>query len=391
MTTTLPSLHRDALMAAATALTGLDDWGPHTDFVDSLDVLVTDMRQNAQLNDVGVAAQVQDLLRLLVNRLGFNRDSAEHPELLDEPLEPPIVILGLPRTGTSKLQRTIAADPGMQRLEVWRLLNPSTVMGDEPARIAIGEQFEEALRQVPDFMARHPMEAREPDEDLWLMELTFDAPVASHRLHLPEHRAWIADRQRLAYSYMRTMLQYLQWQDGGSRGRPWVLKSPMHIGQVALLHELFPGALFVQCHRDIHTVLGSYCSLIEVARGMNSDHVDLKSLGPDFAAFWGRYTAQNLAARNAVPELNLYDVGYETIRDDIHGVIEEIYSRAGITITSAARAAFEQYDSRRPSGHFGSHDYDPSRWAVTPELVAEHFDDYLNAFPEFGPAAGKGV
>ena len=391
MTTALPPLERDALMAAVAAMTGLDDWGPDTDFVDSLDVLVADMQNTAQLHAAGVAAQVQDLLRLLINRLGYGRDVAAHPEILDETIEPPIVILGLPRTGTSKLQRTIAADPGMQRLEVWRLLNPSPVMGDESARIAIGEQFEQALRQVPEFMARHPMEAREPDEDLWLMELTFDAPVASHRLHLPNHRTWIADRQRLAYTYMRSMLQYLQWQDGGSRGRRWVLKSPMHIGQVALLHELFPEATFVQCHRDIHTVLGSYCSLIEVARGMNSDHVELSSLGPDFAAFWGGYTAQNLTARAEFPELKLIDVGYEAIRDDIHGVVDEIYSQAGLTVTPTARAAFEQYDGRRPSGHFGSHDYDPSRWAVSPELVAEHFGDYLNAFPEFGPAAAKGA
>ncbi|WP_082945943.1 sulfotransferase [Mycobacterium sp. E1747] len=391
MTTALPPLDRDALMAAATAVTGCDDWGSDTNFIDSLDVLITDMRESARLTEAGVAAQVQDLLRLLINRLGFSRDVAQHPEILDEVIEPPIVILGMPRTGTSKLQRTIAADPGMQRLEVWRLLNPSPVMGDQATRIAIGEQFEQALRQVPEFMARHPMEAREPDEDLWLMELTFDAPVASHRLHLPKHREWIADRQRFAYSYMRTMLQYLQWQDGGSRGRPWVLKSPMHIGQVALLHELFPGALFIQCHRDIHTVLGSYCSLIEVARAMNSDHVDLTALGPDFAAFWGRYTAQNLAARAAIPDLNLYDVGFESIRDDIHGVIDEIYSRAGRTVTPAARAAFEQYDARRPPGHFGTHDYDPSRWGVTRELVAEHFGDYEKAFPELGRTTATGA
>jgi hypothetical protein len=76
---------------------------------------------------------------------------------------------------------------------------------------------------------------------------------------------------------------------------------------------------------------------------------------------------------------------------DIHGVIDEIYSRAGLAVTPTARAAFAQYDARRPPGHFGSHDYDPSRWAVTPELVAEHFGDYLNIFPEIGQTAAKGA
>jgi Sulfotransferase family len=384
-TTALPPLERDALMSAAVATTGLDDWGDDTGFTDSLDVLLGDMRNTADLNEIGVASQVQDVLRLLINRLGFTRDLREHPEILDEDVAPPIVILGLPRTGTSKLQRTIASDPGIQRLEVWRLLNPAPMPGDPKTRIEIGEQFEAMLRQAPAFMAAHPMEAHEPDEDLWLMEMTFDAPVPSHRLHLPNHRKWIADRQDSAYAYMRTALQYLQWQDGGGRDRPWVLKSPMHIGQVAILYELFPDATFVQCHRDVYTVLGSYCSLLEVARGMNCDQVDLESLGPDFAQFWGAYTARNLAARAAIPGLDIYDVGFEEIRDDINGVIAEIYRRAGRTVTAEAQAAFDAYNGRRPSGHFGEHKYDPSRWGVTPDLVHEHFEAYHAAFPQLNP------
>ncbi|CDO90356.1 hypothetical protein AWC29_26065 [Mycobacterium triplex] len=385
MNVALPPLEREPLMAAASAATGLTDWGDDVGFIDSLDILLADMRTTAELNEIGVASQVQDILRLLINRLGFTRDLREHPEILDEELEPPIVILGLPRTGTSKLQRTIAADPGMQRLEVWRLLNPAPMPGDPQTRMAIGEQFEAALRQVPEFMARHPMEAHEPDEDLWLMELTFDAPVASHRLHLPNHRKWIVDRQDSAYAYMRTVLQYLQWQDGGARGRPWVLKSPMHIGQVAVLYRLFPGATFVQCHRDVYTVLGSYCSLIEVARGMNSDVVHLASMGPDFGRFWGDYTARNLAARASIPGLDIYDVDYEQIRDDIDGVVAEIYRRAGRRVTDEARAAFYEYNTRRPAGHFGAHDYRPSRWGVTTDLVGECFGAYFDAFPRLAP------
>jgi hypothetical protein len=385
VTTALLPLEPHALMSAAVAATGLDDWGDDTGFIESLDVLLGDMRNTADLNEIGVASQVQDVMRLLVNRLGFTRDVRDHPEIHDEKVAPPIIILGLPRTGTSKLQRTIASDPGIQRLEVWRLLNPAPMPGDPQTRIAIGEQFEAMLRQVPAFMAAHPMEAREPDEDLWLMEMTFDAPVPSHRLHLPNHREWIADRQDKAYAYMRTALQYLQWQDGGGRDRPWVLKSPMHIGQVALLYDLFPDATFIQCHRDVYTVLGSYCSLLEVARAMNCDQVDLESLGPDFARFWGSYTARNLAARSAIPGLQIYDVAFEQIRDDINGVVAEIYRRAGRTVTAEAQASFDAYNARRPSGHFGAHQYDPSRWGVTPGLVHDCFEAYHAAFPELDP------
>ena len=210
--------------------------------------------------------------------------------------------------------------------------------------------------------------------------------VSSLRTRVPSFRKFVNARSaEPLYAFVKAMLQYLQWQDGGGRDRPWVLKSPMHIGQVAILYDLFPDATFVQCHRDVYTVLGSYCSLIEVARAMNCDQVDLTSLGPDFAQFWGAYTARNLAARAAIPGLNIYDVAFEQIRDDIDGVVAEIYRRAGRTVTPEAQAAFDVYNARRPSGHFGAHEYDPSRWGVTPGLVHECFEAYHAAFPELDP------
>lgn len=159
----------------------------------------------------------------------------------------------------------------------------------------------------------------------------------------------------------------------------------MHIGQLAALYRLFPNATFVQCHRDVYTVLGSYCSLIEAARGMNTDVVDLESLGPDFAHFWGGYTARNLDARASIADLDIYDVDYEQIRDDINGVVTEVYRRAGRPVTDEARAAFDSYNARRPAADFGIHAYEPSRWGVTRDLVEECFTPYLNAFRQHGP------
>src|SRR5262249_55433393 len=126
-------------------------------------------------------------------------------------------------------------------------------------------------------------------------------------------------------------------------------------------------------------------SLIEVARGMNSDVVDLESMGPDFAHFWGGYAERNLAARASIPGLDIYDVDYEQIRDDVDGVVAEVYRRAGRSVTDEAHAAFDAYNARRPEGHFGAHEYHPSRWGVTPDLVGECFAAYHNAFPQLAP------
>jgi hypothetical protein len=278
----------------------------------------------------------------------------------------------------------------MQRLEVWRLLNPAPLPGtvglDPDPRIAIGEQFEALLRSVPGFMESHPMEAHEPDEELWLMEQSFAAAVPSLRLHLPQHRVWMSAHQDYAYACARDYLRYLQWQDGGHGGRPWVLKSPVHIGQLETLLGLYPDATFVQLHRDPRTVVGSFCSLIESARRMNCDDVDPLELGPDFCAFWGRQTERNLSARAAHPELRILDVDYARLRDDFDAVLHEIYERADRPVTPEAQAGFEAYTARRPAGYFGSHEYDPDRWGVTHELVAESFAQYLDAFPQLRAA-----
>src|SRR5215471_1775322 len=116
-------LTAEAAMAAAARATGLDDFG-ELDFLEGLTILMEDLRESSSLTPAGNAVMFQDCVRLLSNRLVFVRDAKRHPEMFDDPIVKPIVITGLPRTGTSKLQRMMSADPDVQRLEVWRILFP---------------------------------------------------------------------------------------------------------------------------------------------------------------------------------------------------------------------------------------------------------------------------
>ncbi|HKD36181.1 MAG TPA: hypothetical protein VKB78_05250, partial [Pirellulales bacterium] len=120
---TLENLTSEHILAAAQAQTGLSDFGD-TGFVEGLDIYLQDLRGGARLNQAGIFGQYQDVLRMVGNRLMFQHDVNRHPEILEQRLAPPIIIYGLPRTGSSKLQRMIAADPIAQRLEVWRILFP---------------------------------------------------------------------------------------------------------------------------------------------------------------------------------------------------------------------------------------------------------------------------
>ncbi len=383
---TMASLNVETLMVAAVQATGLEDFGERN-FVEGLTILLEDLRESAGLSETGIGATFQDIVRLLSNRLVFVRDSKAHPEMFDDPIVKPIIITGLPRTGTSKLQRMMSADPGVQRLEVWRILFPSPLPGSEgmtpDPRIGLALQYEQLLAtHFPKVMARHAMEAMEPDEEWFIMEMTFQSTFSSMKTHAPKHRAYIEKHgQRSSYAHVYKMLQYLQWQDGGARGRPWILKSPAHIGEFENLLLAFPDATVVHCHRDPAKSVTSFASLLECNREIYCSHTDTVQLGSDFNEFFGAATDNNLAFRATHGESHIVDVYYDDIRDHGIDVIAQIYARAGRELTPAARKAFADYEARRPQSHFGTYDYTMERFGLSKEKIHQRFAGYIKRFP----------
>ena len=164
----LSSLQPDKLMTAATDETGLTDYG-HDDLVDALTRYLDLVTSEARSSPMGVVAQCANVHRLLVNRLRLVQDLSRHTEILDEVVSDPIVIVGLPRTGTTKLQRIMSCDPGVQATLFWRLFYPAPLPysgqdGVDP-RIQVAQQFEAFITSYhPNLMALHPFRAEEPEE-----------------------------------------------------------------------------------------------------------------------------------------------------------------------------------------------------------------------------------
>ncbi|MGZ4784639.1 MAG: sulfotransferase, partial [Acidimicrobiales bacterium] len=120
----------DALMAQASATVGLDDFGDDS-FLDPFGVLLESLRTEAPLSGFGritVSVQLDQLLR---NRLLLTDLLRRHPEIHDIEIDPPIIIAGLPRTGTTHLQNLISADPAIRSLPYWESVEPFPAPGDE--------------------------------------------------------------------------------------------------------------------------------------------------------------------------------------------------------------------------------------------------------------------
>ncbi|WP_293371853.1 sulfotransferase [Nevskia sp.] len=374
-----------ALLAAACAAAELEDFG-ESHFMIGLQRYVDGLRDEAQLNTIGEQMAYGGILNMLVNRLRYVDDVKRHPEILDERIVRPIVVLGLPRTGTTKLQRVLSADPETQGMRYWRLMNPAPFPGEEPgkpqARIEAAQAVVEMLAtQFPAFVARHPTEALEPDEEVLLMQGSFECVVTwlFARCTGFYNAVMDGDPQPL-YRYLHGQMQYLQWQDGGARGRPWIMKSPCHTGVLDTLLKVFPDAVLVHCHRDVQTILPSIAGLIEEMRRIHSDHVDRQVLGEEMLDYFGRSMDRYLAILKQLPPGRVLDVHYQDIAADALSVVRRVYAHADRALSADAIAAIQAHEQARPQHYLGRYSYAAADYGMTAEQINQRFAAYRQRF-----------
>ena len=378
-------LNVEEIIEGARAQTGLIEIG-EPDILEGLEVLVDSLNREGNLRPDGVAAQRASLTGVVANRLRINDAFERQPEIFDEEIRGPIVIVGLPRTGTTKLHRMLAAGAGLQSLPLWKLLFPAplgpTPPGGEDPRIALAEQVSAGMRDhFPDFFAGHPMIAREPDEEVWMLDLVMRGWMPCYTATVPSFRSW-SDRHGLGtwYSYLRKQLQMFQHHDG-SPSKPWLLKAPEHLGQLDLLFETFPDATIVHTHRDPVVAIASIAVLTVASRRMYSDEPDPAEAGRFNLARWSQAMRDYLDERAALEgRQSFVDVPYTEITDDVMPAIERIGEAAGLELGAEAREAMRAWEADNPQGKHGRRRYALSEVGLSESEVREAFSGYLERF-----------
>ncbi|WP_022978223.1 sulfotransferase family protein [Nevskia ramosa] len=376
------------LLAAARAMAGLEDFGDLS-FMKALEVLIAGFREEAQFSAMGEQLAYGGVINMLVNRLRYVRDVKAHPEILDEKIVKPIVVLGLPRTGTTKLQRILSADPQAQGMMYWKMMNPAPFPDEEPGnpkgRIEAAQAAVAMLTELyPAFVARHPTEALQPDEEVLLMQGSFDCVVTwlfARSTSFYDHV--MNEDRRPVYQYLFSQMQYLQWQEGGARGRGWVLKSPCHTGLIDILLETFPDAVLVHCHRDVNKLLPSIAGLVEEMRRIHSDHVDRKVLGDEMLDYFGRSMDRYLELRDQLPSDRILDVRYEEVVDNALDVVRRIYERAGRTFTPETAQLIGAWEEQRPPHYLGHYSYSAADYGYASDTIDRRFAAYGERFRRY--------
>lgn len=359
-----------ALVRAARRRAGLEDFGDEG-FVPALERLVAAMRDEARLSPTGHAIQRARLVEALCARLRLRALEQAHPEIEALELPPVVVVAGVQRTGTTKLQRLLAADPEARALRSWEALDPVPRPGEargqgqrrrRRARLAQG-----ALAYLaPDFFAVHPVEADAPEEDVLLLDLSFMSQTPEATLHVPSYAHWLETQDYApAYALLRRLLRVLTWQQPGRR---WVLKTPEHLEHLDALLRVFPEATVVWTHRDPLATMASFCSMVAHGRGVFSDHVDAHEVGQHWLRKVRRMGLRALDVRTRHPE-RFVDVAYEDLVRDPMGQIERIYAAMGEPLTDRARAAMQRLDARNVQHRHGVHRYALEDFGLTRDDV----------------------
>jgi hypothetical protein len=378
------TLEPKALMDSAREEMGLDDFGP-SDFVERLGILCGALRREAGLNAAGVLAQATLLEGLLRNRLLLHDLLARHPEIYDVPIERPIFICGLPRTGSTHLHNLISSDTALRSLPYWESLEPVLADDevpppgdDDPRRGRTDAALGFLDLAMPEFKRMHEMTVDHVHEEIQLLAIDFSSMLFETVAPMPswcDH--YLARDQRPSYRYMKTILQAMQWLRGGSR---WILKSPQHLEQFPALLDTFPDATFVVTHRDPVSVTASMVTMLAYSCRLGCDTVDLPFLGDHWANRLERMLRSCVDHRDVLPAGQSIDVPFdEFMRDDI-AMVERIYEVAGQPFTAAASASMRAFMDTHPRGRHGGVIYDLGQFGLNRPQLRRQFAFYEDRF-----------
>jgi len=359
---------------AATGVGGFDS----DSYREGLEIFLKDSAAHGRLTEDGQAALEASIIEHLTRRLQVEQFARDHPEVTRSAIAAPVVVMGMPRTGTTLLSNLLACDPARRSLLQWETQDPIPPAGPgklhtDPRALA-KLQMEAEMKRVNPAAARfYRASAVYPTECIYVQSNDFKSLFWESKGPLPNYAEYMLDvDMTVPYAYQRLFLQVLQKNNPGV----WNLKMPSHSLHVRYLLQEFPDARMVWTHRDPYTAMSSLCSLIANAHRRVIAEADKAWIGRNYprqiAAHWQRVHAM----RAQIGADRIYDSHYaDTIRDPI-GQMRRLYAWLGDDFTPEAEAAMSAWLAENPQGKFGQHEYQLGEYGLSVDKLKPLFEDY---------------
>jgi hypothetical protein len=377
-------LSENALLNEAMKQTGLSDFGDDR-FREGLRVLLESLNGEANLSDFGRMFAGVSLSNLLVNRLRVTEDIKRNPDILDVKIDKPMIIISLPRTGSTILHKLMAEDPDNRYLATWEANLPSPPPRTETyytdPRIAQWDELISTSNSVsPGIERMHPVGAALPEECHIMQAMDFQSQLFNYQFDVRSYNLWLEEQDLLpVYKTHRMMLQYLQWRNPRKR---WILKSVGHIWALKEIYEVYPDAQVIQTHRDPNKAVASLCSLLKIPLAIGTDVVDEKGVAAHWATSWEKGLRKTIEFRDSgvIDDNRIVDVKFDEFMKDPVGMVQKIYNHFNVEYTSQAKRCVEAFMNNNPRDKHGTHTYTLEQFGLDPQDLKSRYQFYTDRF-----------
>jgi hypothetical protein len=379
VTASPPFAEREAeLHAIAERITGYADFGDAY-YRQGLRVLLKALDADPTFTPMGREVAFGTILDTLCARLYTQEGWKRHTQCLDIPIQRPLIITGIPRTGTTALHKLLSIDPQFQGLEHWLTATPMVrpprcTWHSIPQYQACESALEAFFALAPEMRKAHDIAADEVDECLEILRQEFVSNRFASGIFVPSYDSWFRrQNERPAYRRFANVLRLIGTNEPQKR---WLLKNPGHLAQLECLFGEFPDACVVQTHRDPLEAIPSLCSTLLMARRMFEGAAAQPAvIGPRECDYWSTALESAVQPRARRSD-QFYDVDYRDLHADPLGTVRHIYDHFGIVLSQEVEARMKSWIADSPTRKHGAHHYDRQQFGVTEVEIRERFAAY---------------
>jgi hypothetical protein len=381
-------LSAEQVLERAIAETRLTDFGEDTGFRERLAVILEALYEDDGLTRGGRVFVLQQAVRAMANRLRIENLVKCHPEILEVPVERPLFIAGLPRSGTTHLVNWLSRDERLTSLTLWEAEEPVAGApvrpGETDPRITRSAEFWGAFGAlVPHMAAMHEMAANDIHEDNELLFMDMNCYNWEFSARLPRwSRHYLAHDRTGSYAYEKKVLQAIAWQRGQPKGVRWLLKSPQHMENLAAIKAVFPDATMVVTHRDPVDVLRSLTTMLGYSDRTRRTRIDPPALARLWADRIEALLRECVTQRDAWGPQQSLDVLFHDYMADQPGMAKRIYALAGLDLPPAIEGRLMGYLAENPRHAHGKVHYDlEGVFGMDVAALRQRFAFYCERFP----------
>lgn len=374
-------LDTSALKQQAVDQTGLDEFGDEP-MEDGLAVFCDSLRTESGLSQARLKQAEASIIATLRERLRIEACLKQHPSILDERIEAPVFVVGLPRSGTTALSQFLSEDPQMRSIRRWesaQVTPPPNASETQDPRIAeTTRAFAARDAALPALKTMLAVEPWDPSEHGVQLGLTFRNLQLPSLWPTPSYTKWLQDAdKRPAYAYFAKVLKLLQWK---TPAPCWNLKNPPDIFSLDAIASVFPDARFVWAHRDPTLSVPSVCSLVSTIREASGEAINKQALGRMQLEFQSAGVKAAMQARDHLSDRTFVDIYQKDLVENPIATLQALYDAVGLDFTDSYKARLQLRLKARPKGKHGAHNYTRDEFGLEAPEIRSVFKDYIDRY-----------